>query len=346
MQLVPFSVSALASVVATPLIRRRRIAISSISKRPPSGMVRAGSMGMTQPRCVLPGMTVLITRRSLRRTHLFRPDPELTQFYLYVLAVTAQRHDVRVHTAVLMSTHEHLVVTDARGTLPLFLRELHRLFALGVKALRKWEGAVWDHERPSVVHLRTPEAVIEKLGYVIANPVAAGLVRYAKDWPGVTTRPEQLGCRRIRVKRPALYFDETNALWPQEAELELSMPCVGNMTADEIRCAVANEVAERERQARADARHRGSTFLGAERACKASPYDRAKSWEPLRGRNPQFAVGKWQKEAFRDAVVALRAFRQAYRAALDGWQKGLRSACFPAGTWVMRVVHAARVAQV
>jgi hypothetical protein len=290
-------------------------------------------------------MTVLITRRSLRRTHLFRPDPDLSQFYLYVLAVTAQRHGVLVHAAVLMSTHEHLVVTDTRGTLPLFLRELHRLFALGVKVLRKWEGAVWDHERPSVVNLRTPEAVIEKLGYVIANPVAAGLVRYAKDWPGVTTRPDQLGRTRIRAQRPAFYFDERNPLWPQEAELELSMPSVGNMTAEEIRSVVANEVAERESQARADARHRGSTFLGADRVRKASPYDRAKSWEPLRGRNPQFAVGKRQSEAFLDAVVALRAFRQAYRAALDGWRSGLRTACFPAGTWVMRVVHAACVAE-
>jgi hypothetical protein len=291
-------------------------------------------------------MTVLVTRRTLRRTHLFRPDAELNQFYQYVLAVTAERHGVLVHAVVLMSTHEHLVLTDPRGRLPLFLRELHRLFALGVKMLRRWDGAVWDHERPSVVELRTPEAIIEKLGYVIANPVAAGLVRYARDWPGVATRAERLGCTRLLAKRPALYFDENNPMWPSEAELELSMPRIGNLSDDEIRSAVANEVAEHELQARADARHKGSTFVGAERVRKASPYDRAKSWEPLRGRNPRFAVGKGQKSAHVDAVAALRAFRRAYRAALDSWQSGLRSVCFPVGTWAMRVVHAACVAQV
>jgi hypothetical protein len=33
---------------------------------------------------------------------------------------------------VLMSTHEHLIVTDPLGRSPLFLRELHRLVALCV----------------------------------------------------------------------------------------------------------------------------------------------------------------------------------------------------------------------
>jgi hypothetical protein len=280
----------------------------------------------------------------LQRTHLFRPDAQLNQHYVYSLAVIAERHGILVHAAVLMSTHEHLVLTDSRGTLPLFLRELHRLFALGVKVLRKWEGAVWDHERPSVVELRTPEAILEKIGYVIANPVAAGLVRYAKDWPGVTTIPQQLGRATLRAKRPSFYFDEDNPLWPAEAEIALSMPRVGDMSEDEIRSAVANEVAEHEHQARADVQHKGWGFVGAERVGKASPYSRAKSWEPVRGRNPQFAVGKHQKEAFFDAVAALRAFRQAYRAALEQWKRGLRQVSFPVGTWSMRVMHAATVA--
>ena len=46
--------------------------------------------------------------------------------------------------------------------------------------LRKWEGPTWDHERPSVVRLLTEQAIIEKLAYVMANPVKAGLVRRAR----------------------------------------------------------------------------------------------------------------------------------------------------------------------
>ena len=44
---------------------------------------------MTQPRLVLPGSTVMVTRRTLRRHHLFRPDTAIRQLYPYTLAVCA-----------------------------------------------------------------------------------------------------------------------------------------------------------------------------------------------------------------------------------------------------------------
>ena len=299
---------------------------------------------MTQPRRVLPGMTVLITRRSVRRTHLFRPDPELCRLYVYVLAVIAKRHGILVHAVVLMSTHEHLIVTDLEGRLPSFMRELHRLFALGVKVLRGWEGAVWDHERPSVVQLVTPHAIVEKLAYLMANPVAAGLVRCARDWPGLITLPEQLGCATLKAQRPAYYFDECSQLWPQEVELNLSMPLVGDMTANEIRDAVSCELAAQEAQAHDDVRARGGKVQGATRVRRGSPYERAKSWEPMRARTPHVAVGRHQKQALAEAVTQLREFREAYFAAMARWRNGVRDAAFPLGTWLMRIVHGAVVA--
>lgn len=286
----------------------------------------------------------MITRRTLRRTHLFRPDSELSQLYLYCLAIAAQRHGILVHAVVLMSTHEHLVVTDPRGRLPMFTRELHRMFALGVKVHRKWEGAVWDHERPSVVDLRTTDAIIEKMAYVMSNPVAAGLVRTAREWPGVRTLPEDLARRRFTAKLPKQFFDQTAGIWPQDVSLELVMPALPNMDASQIREAVAAELREQEERGRAAVQAKRWAFMGAQRVLKVSPYDRARSWEPLRGRNPHFAVGKGQSQAFFEAVRTLRAFRAAYRQALHSWRMGLREVCFPWGTWLMHVVHSARVA--
>jgi len=132
----------------------------------------------------------MITRRTLRRTHLFQPDPRLTQFYLYSLAVYSDRFNIDIHAVVLMSTHEHLIVTDKYGRTPDFLRDFHRLVALGTKILRRWEGTVWDSEPTSRVELCTPKAIIEKLAYIIANPVEAGLVDKAEDWPGVIGLPQ------------------------------------------------------------------------------------------------------------------------------------------------------------
>lgn len=294
---------------------------------------------MTQPRCVLPGLTVMITRRCLRRTQLLRPDPHLNQLYLYCLALMARRHGIAVHAAVIMSNHEHLIVTDTRGTLPSFMRELHRLVALGVKVLRKWEGAVWDHERPSVVHLRTQQAVIEKLAYLMANPVQAGLVRRAKDWPGLRVLPHELGRACLRAKRPAQYFDQENQIWPADAELQLELPDLGELTPDEFRAAVASELHEQEDAATRELQAQKWTVRGAASVLKASPYVRAHSWEPIRSRNPTFAVGRLQKDAFFAAVGALRAFRRAYQEALARWRRGVRCHSFPLGTWLMRTLH-------
>jgi len=302
-------------------------------------------LGMTQPRLVLAGSTVMVTRRTLRRHHLFRPDPAIRQLYLYTLAVCAREFGVLVHAVTLMSTHEHLVVTDADGRLPDFLRRLHRLVALATKVLRTWEGPIWDHERSSVVRLLTEQAVMEKLAYVMANPVKAGLVRRAKDWPGITVLPHELGRRRFVIERPEGFFDPDNPKWPDRIELKLTLPpgleC-GDSPAS-IRHAVAEELDRHERLAHQEIHVRGWRVLGPERVRRLSPYRRATSFEPLRGRNPTFAVGRWQRKLFFEAAAELRAFRRAYRDALEQWRAGFRSVVFPQGTWCMCRVHGAFV---
>jgi hypothetical protein len=289
-------------------------------------------------------MTVMITRRTLRRTHLLRPDPKLNNLFLYCLAVTSRRFGVLVHAATVMSTHEHLVVTDTRGVLPRFTQELHRLLALGIKSLRKWEGAAWDHEKTSVVELRTPQAVLEKMAYCIANPVAAGLVRRAHQWPGINTAPEHLGRMSWTVKRPEVFFDQDNPQWPKTVTLKLHMPPKLDVGDAEAREMVAAEVTRLEERAQLDVETKGWKVFGREAVLSMSPYKRAKSWEPLRGRNPTFAVGRAQKEAFREAVTLLRAFRRAHRAAVECWRQGVRDVLFPVGTWLMIWAHGALVA--
>ncbi len=240
-----------------------------------------------------------------------------------------------------MSTHAHLVLTDPRGKMPLFNCPLNRPASLGTKVLRKWEGPVWDHERPSVVELLTEQAMIEKLGYVIANPVTAGLVRQAQDWPGLTVRPQDLGRRTLTVRRPDLYFDPANAQWPETIELTLTLPPAlqERFSGSEVRQAVADEVQRLQHQAQQELRARGSRVYGAARIARMSPYQRAKSFEPLRARNPTFATGRGQRKAFFKAAQELRAFRRAYREALQRWKAGVRDVCFPAGTWMMRHLH-------
>lgn len=296
---------------------------------------------MTQPRLVVAGDTVMVTRRTLRRHHLFRPDPSIRQLYLYALAVCAKHFGILVHAVTLMSTHEHLIVTDPKRRLPDFLRDLHRLVSLGTKVIRKWEGPIWDQEKTSVVRLLTEQAMVEKLAYVMANPVKAGLVTHARHWPGITVLPHELGRRTLVVERPPFFFRADNGKWPEKVELTLTLPRTleRSYSANEVREAVKAELEREERHARAEMKVRGWRILGADRVRRLSPYRRATSFELLRDRSPTFAVGRGQRKVFSQAVAELRAFRHAYRQALEQWRAGLRSVVFPQGTWWMCQGH-------
>jgi len=301
---------------------------------------------MSAPRFVAAGTTVLITRRALRRHFLFRPDPDINRLFIYALSVCSQQFDVEVHCAVLMSTHEHILATDTLGRLPEFTAMLHRIMALGTKVLRKWEGSVWDNDRPSVVHARTPEAVIREYGYVMANPVTAGAVEYAKQWPGVWLGAADQSRCVVRVQRPEVYFDADRGDWPEHAELVLTLPAAlrRQHTDPDLRTLLTTEQLRQEQAARDEAKRKGWKFLGALKVQLCSPFRRSTNYEPLRSRNPTFAAGPSNREQFFAAVQWLRDFRSAYRAALTDWCLGLRYALFPFGTWHMRRFHAAPVA--
>ena len=299
---------------------------------------------MTQPRRILAGATYAVSRRTLRRHHLLRPDPATNNLFIYALAVCAKRFEIRVHAVCLMSTHYHLVVTDVCGLLPLFLAHFHRMVALAIKVARKWEGPVWDHESTSAVRLETREAIVDKIAYCVANPVAAGLVYFARDWPGVSAHAVEFVRDPLTARRPVEYFDPKNPIWPNVAALELSV--APHYSADEVGIFdehVAQAVDAHERAARTTMKRNGWKCRGATWVANTSPYDRTTSFEPLRSLNPTFAVGGL-RGAYERAARALQEFRRAYRDALEAWRKGLRSVLFPAGTWWMSRCHSAAVA--
>jgi hypothetical protein len=67
--------------------------------------------------------------------------------------------------------------------------------ALCTKALRGWPEEVFNKKSTGVHALLTPESIVESIAYLIANPVAAGAVRYARDWPGAQTLAAEVGTR-------------------------------------------------------------------------------------------------------------------------------------------------------
>lgn len=273
---------------------------------------------------------------------LLRPDPVMNQILLYLLAVTAARHRIQVHAFCAMSTHMHLVVTDEHCELPEFLHAFHRMVACCTMVHRKWPTSIWDTSPTSVVRLETSVAIEEKIAYVLANPVAAGLVRRAHEWPGATVHANQLGKGTFTARRPEVYLNPQNTLWPAEATLRISLPPgIEPGKAARFRKRVTTELRRLEAQAHATSKEQGRRVLGPEGARSVSPTTRATSPEPIVGRNPTFAVGRKQGDAWHRAAAAVRAFRAAYQAALARWCARERTVVFPAGTWLMRVLHGA-----
>jgi putative transposase len=296
---------------------------------------------VSHPRRVVPGETYLITRRCYQRTCRLRPSAETNRIFLYCLAHAANRTGVAVHAVCVLSNHHHLVVTDIRGVLPDFLRELHRLTAKAMNASQgQWEN-LWAAEPCNAVRLVTDEDVEDKIAYVVTNPVAAGLVKQPEQWPGVLAWGEKSIC----VARPASYFLQEGTC-PPEQTLRIERPRtldgrpgVPREWRDRVARAIALKVAAAHR-----ALHQaGREFLGRASVLGVSFVQRARAYEARFGVIPTFAA---KARAVRDALRRVeRYFRVRYRKALEQWRDGVREVEFPPGTWGMVVLHAAAVAR-
>lgn len=305
----------------------------------------ATKMGVSRRRIIIPGRTWALSRRTTRRYFLFTPDRErrIEGCFWYCLAYAARKFGVQVHAAVLMSTHIHLVVTDTRGCLPWFLQSFHRLLALCIKAFRGWPEEVLNKAPTGQHELRTPEAIVEATAYLIANPVAAGAVRHARDWPGAITLPGDLGRRKLIARRPRFFFDPQNPQWPETIELAFTLP--PSVTSEHGERAVRDRIRDRlhqlEHEASSEKKRRGTAFRGVRKVLRDAHVRRARNRKNYRRLNPRFAVGG-DARAGVAAIAEFRAFEISYTTALARWTAGDRHALFPPGTWWMRVHHGVR----
>ena len=175
------------------------------TNRRKAGPTLAISPPVTQPRTVCPRDVVFVTSRIVARFFLMRPDREMNDAFGYLLAVYGAKYNIRLHAACVQSTHWHAVLSDPYGLLPAFLRDFNRGLANFIKAHRGWRGTVFQ-AHPNVVHLRTSAAIVDKIGYTLANPVAAGAVHHASEWPGFRSCISDMDGHEVRYTRPTKYF--------------------------------------------------------------------------------------------------------------------------------------------
>ncbi len=286
---------------------------------------------MTAPRRILRRATYLLSRRCTQREYLLKPSPLTNLTLKYVLAIAADRYGVLIHAACFMSNHFHLVVTDVLGNLPEFTRILDGIIAKALNSLYgRWEN-LWAPSSYSAVLLESPEDIIEKVAYTLANPASAGLVEHGRQWPGVWSDPWSIGEQGRWIERPGHYF---SASMPEREWLEFSLP-PGFRSVEAFRAKVIARVNELERAAAAEREAKGLRVLGARGVMRQRHTERPATYEPHRVLAPRVAArDKWKRmELLQQLVEFLKSYRRA-------WEKfcgGDRKAVFPHGTYLMRV---------
>jgi putative transposase len=294
---------------------------------------------MAHPRRILPGQTYLITRRCCQRAFRLLPSTLTNAVFGYRLALAMERSGVQVHAACVMSNHHHLVVTDPRGRLPIFLREFHRLTAKALNAAHGQRENLWAAQAANIVRLVTDDDVDDKIAYVAVNPVAAGLVESPESWPGFHAWVDE----QRSVIRPKVYFSD-DGICPAELLLVVQPPPnrdhKGRSRSDWIRN-IEQKIVEAAGEARAAIRAESRTFLGAAAVLETSFARTAFKFEARREVVPTFAG---RVPAVREELRAVeKGFRAQYRNALRLWRSGARDVTFPAGTWWMGMFHRATV---
>ena len=295
---------------------------------------------MTRPRRVVPGATVLLTRRCTERRFLLVPRDVTPKLFRYLVALTAKRHGLLIHAVSVMTNHYHILATDMRGCHPDFARDLDSMVARALNAEYGRSEAVWSSRGLNTVEVIGQQAVWDKLVYTIANPVAAGLVRTPADWPGFRTLPRDIATGPIPVRRPTARWFRTSRA-PKEATLELTIPpALSHLEPDEFRAELTRRVGERVAEIRAQMKREKRSFMGRRRVMKQPRDGKPKKPETHFGRVPAIACKDPTRR--KQELKALREFLTLYAEARERWLDGDAEVLFPFGTFEMVRLQGAR----
>jgi putative transposase len=286
---------------------------------------------MSQPRPVFPESIVMVTRRCSERRFFLRPDRKLVRLIEYLLAVGSELHCIELIHVCVMSNHWHAVLHDPKGVLPRFLQWFHAMVAKSVNAKRGRTDHFWDNRQTNVCALPDGDSVIDKSAYVLANPVAARIVRRGSDWSGFRTTPFVAAMKPRRVQRPRGFFSRDGAM-PRSALLRFYVPpSHAHLSSREFGNLVRERTERLESRHREVARERSEGFSGLR--C-LPPWNSAPTslsprpiFAPLVAGRRRGVVGAY--------LQRLAAFRSSYRVARTALLSGTSSVCFPVGTWLI-----------
>jgi putative transposase len=143
-------------------------------------------------RVQIPGVPLHLIRRGINRAAVFG-DKEDYEFFLALLETSAARHDVAVHSYVLMTNHYHLIATPGRtDAVPPMMRDVNRAYSKRFNRRYERIGTMWTGPYRDI-SISDERYLLTCLRYVEQNPVRAQMVSTAEDYAWSTYRVHALG---------------------------------------------------------------------------------------------------------------------------------------------------------
>ena len=134
------------------------------------------------PRLTLPGYAHHVIQRGNNRQAIFASNADY-QPLLDLLDENARKFDVAIHAYVLMSNHFHLLVTpQTLDGLPQMMQAVGRRYVRYFNDTQKRSGTLWEGRYKSTL-IQTERYLLACMVYIDLNPVRAGVVAQARDYP-------------------------------------------------------------------------------------------------------------------------------------------------------------------
>jgi REP element-mobilizing transposase RayT len=122
-----------------------------------------------------------VTSRGDRREEIYRDDQDRRD-WLGQLGEVCTRFNWRCHAYCLMTNHYHVVVETPDANLSTGMRQLNGVYTQRFNRRHAVVGHLFQGRFKSILVERDPY-LLELARYVVLNPVRAGMVLDAPDWP-------------------------------------------------------------------------------------------------------------------------------------------------------------------
>ena len=137
---------------------------------------------MARPlRLEYPGAVWHVTCRGNERKAIFLDDEDRLQF-LAVLGRVVEMFRWKLHAYVLMGNHFHLLLETPEPNLSRGMRQLNGIYTQRFNLRHKRVGHLLQGRFKGIL-VEKESHLLELARYVVLNPVRAGLVRTAREWP-------------------------------------------------------------------------------------------------------------------------------------------------------------------